>query len=46
MARQAIAKRTKETINRQRIYPPQSGGRRELLEAAAPLVQAPPAYSG
>lgn len=46
VARQAIAKRTKETINRQRIYPPQSGGRRELLEAAAPLVQAPPAYSG
>jgi NADH dehydrogenase len=46
VARQAIAKRTKETINCQRIYPPQSGDRRELLEAAAPVVQVPPAYSG
>jgi NADH dehydrogenase len=46
VARQAIAKRTKETINRQRIYPPQSRDRRELLDAAAPVVQAPPAYSG
>ena len=46
VARQAVAKRTKETINRQRIYPPLTGDRRDILEAAAPLVQAPPAYSG
>ena len=46
VARQAIAKRTKETINRQRIYPPLTRDRREILAAAAPLVQAPPAYSG
>jgi NADH dehydrogenase len=37
------AKRTKETINRQRIYPPMSRDRREILDAAAPLIQAPPA---
>lgn len=36
------AKKTKETINRIRIYPPRSGDRRELLDAAAPEVQAPP----
>ena len=46
VARQAIAKRTKETINRQRIYPPPTRDRRGILAAAAPLVQAPPAYSG
>lgn len=40
----AAAKRTKETINRQRIYPPRSGDRREILDAAAPIVQAPPAF--
>jgi len=40
----AAAKRTKETINRQRIYPPRSGDRREIFEAAAPVVQAPPAF--
>jgi NADH dehydrogenase len=44
VAQQAIAKRTKETINRQRIYPPQSRDRRQILAAAAPVVQAPPAY--
>ncbi|MBV9250524.1 MAG: FAD-dependent oxidoreductase [Acetobacteraceae bacterium] len=38
----AAAKRTKEMINRQRIYPPLSGNRRELLDAAAPVVQTPP----
>jgi NADH dehydrogenase len=37
------AKRTKEIINRQRIYPPLSGNRREILDAAAPVIQAPPA---
>jgi len=44
VAQQAGAKRTKETINRQRIYPPPSLDRREMLEAAAPVVQTPPAY--
>lgn len=44
VAQQAIAKRTKETINRQRIYPPLSGDRQEIL-AAAPVVQTPPGYS-
>ena len=38
----AAAKVTKQTINRQRIYPPQSGSRADLLAAAAPSVQAPP----
>jgi NADH dehydrogenase len=37
------AKRTKEIINRQRIYPPLSRSRREILEAAAPVIQTPPA---
>jgi NADH:ubiquinone reductase (H+-translocating) len=40
----ASAKRTKIIINRERIYPPRSGDRREILEAAAPVVQAPPAF--
>jgi len=40
----AAAKRTKEMINRQRIYPPRSGDRREIFDAAAPVVQAPPAF--
>ena len=44
VARQAVAKRRKETINRQRIYPPRSRDRQEILAAAAPVVQAPPAY--
>jgi NADH:ubiquinone reductase (H+-translocating) len=44
VARQAIAKRTKEVINRQRIYPPLSRNRGEILAAAEPVVQAPPAY--
>jgi NADH dehydrogenase len=38
----AEAKRTKEVINRERIYPPRSGDRREILNAAAPVVQKPP----
>ena len=41
-AKGAAAKRTKEIINRQRIYPPRSGDRREILDAAAPIVQRPP----
>ncbi len=36
------AKETKQTINRQRIYPPRSGDPAEILAAAAPLIQAPP----
>jgi NADH:ubiquinone reductase (H+-translocating) len=36
------AKATKETINRQRIYPPRTGSREDLFAAAAPTVQAPP----
>src|SRR5262249_23815184 len=38
----AAAKRTKEIINRERIYPPRSGNVRDILAAAAPVVQRPP----
>jgi NADH:ubiquinone reductase (H+-translocating) len=37
------AKKTKQTINCQRIYPPISKNRRDILDAAAPEVQIPPA---
>jgi NADH dehydrogenase len=37
------AKKTKQTINCERIYPPLSRSRREILDAAAPMVQVPPA---
>ncbi|MBR1245880.1 NAD(P)/FAD-dependent oxidoreductase [Bradyrhizobium sp. AUGA SZCCT0169] len=37
------AKATKQIINRQRIYPPRSGVRADILAAAAPTVQKPPA---
>lgn len=43
VTQEMAAKRTKETINRQRIYPPLSRDRSEILSAAAPVVQAPPA---
>jgi NADH:ubiquinone reductase (H+-translocating) len=43
--RGAAAKRIKETINRQRIYPPRTRIRKEIFEAAAPVVQAPPSQS-
>lgn len=36
------AKVTKQTINRERIYPPRNGSRADLFAAAAPSVQAPP----
>jgi NADH dehydrogenase len=36
------AKETKQTINRQRIYPPRSGDPAEILATAAPVIQAPP----
>jgi NADH:ubiquinone reductase (H+-translocating) len=38
----AAAKVTKQTINRERIYPPRSGSRADLFAAATPSVQAPP----
>jgi NADH dehydrogenase len=37
------AKRTKQVINCERIYPPRSGNAREILESGAPTVQPPPA---
>jgi NADH:ubiquinone reductase (H+-translocating) len=40
----ATAKATKRVINCERIYPPRGGDRRAILDAAAPLVQRPPAY--
>jgi len=46
VSRGAAAKRTKELINRERIYPPRSGDRRAILDAAAPKVQAPPTRFG
>ncbi len=46
VSRGATAKRTKELINRERIYPPRSGGRQALLDAAAPTVQTPPVKFG
>ena len=36
------AKKTKQIINCQRIYPPLTRNRQEILAAAAPIVQAPP----
>jgi len=38
----AAAKVTKQTINRERIYPPRSGSRADLFAAAEPSVQRPP----
>lgn len=38
----AAAKRTKQLINQHRIYPPVSKDPRAILDAAAPVVQAPP----
>ncbi len=37
-----VAKQTKQTINRQRIYPPLSGNRSEILAAAEPVIQRRP----
>jgi len=42
----ATAKRTKELINRERIYPPRSGDRQAILDAAVPTVQTPPVKFG
>jgi NADH dehydrogenase len=44
VAQQAVAKRTKEMINRWRIYPSLSRDRWEIPAVAAPIVQMPPAY--
>jgi NADH:ubiquinone reductase (H+-translocating) len=41
-AQGSVAKKTKQVINGQRIYPPRTGKRADLFEAAAPTVQAPP----
>jgi NADH dehydrogenase len=38
----AAAKKTKQLINCQRIYPPLTRNRQEILAAAAPVVQEPP----
>ena len=38
----ADAKATKNTINRERIYPPRTGSRADLLAAAAPDLQSRP----
>lgn len=38
----AAAKKTKQLINCQRIYPPLTRNRKEILAAAAPIVQEPP----
>jgi NADH:ubiquinone reductase (H+-translocating) len=38
----SAAKATKQTINCQRIYPPRTKRREDILAAAAPVVQAPP----
>jgi NADH dehydrogenase len=40
-----VAKRTKQLINGQRIYPPLSRDRREIFAAAAPVVQTAPAVN-
>jgi NADH dehydrogenase len=40
----ATAKATKRLINGERIYPPRTGDRAALLAAAAPELQAAPAY--
>ena len=44
VAQGEVAKRTKEIINRQRIYPPAGRDRDAILAAAAPVIQPPPSY--
>jgi NADH:ubiquinone reductase (H+-translocating) len=43
-AQGAAAKATKREINCRRIYPPRSRDPREILAAAAPIVQTPPTH--
>jgi NADH:ubiquinone reductase (H+-translocating) len=38
-----VAKATKQVINTERIYPPLNGNRDDILAAAAPTLQSPPA---
>ena len=45
VAKGETAKRTKRIINGHRIYPPLTRNRREILDAAAPVVQSPPEIS-
>ncbi len=40
------AKRTKRLINSERIYPPRTRVREDILRAAAPIVQTPPPRKG
>jgi NADH dehydrogenase len=42
VAKGAAAKKTKQQINTQRIYPPLNRDRDEILAAAAPIIQTPP----
>lgn len=42
VAQGAAAKKTKQVINCERIYPPRNGNREEIFAAAAPVVQRPP----
>ena len=44
-AKGEAAKKTKMTINRERIYPPRSRDAAEILAAAAPVTQPPPIRS-
>ncbi|BDB24508.1 FAD-dependent oxidoreductase [Cupriavidus sp. P-10] len=46
VAEGAVAKQTKIVINRERIYPPRTGNREDILSAGAPAIQRPPAYGG
>jgi NADH dehydrogenase len=42
VAEGAAAKKTKQTINCERIYPPRNRVREDILRAAEPVVQTPP----
>jgi len=37
-----LVKKTKMTVNRERIYPPRNGNRRDILDAALPQIQLAP----
>ena len=43
VAKGEAAKKTKQVINCERIYPPRNRNRQEILAAAAPVIQQPPA---
>lgn len=45
VATKGVAKNTKMTINRERIYPPLNHNRTDILAAAAPVVQTPPEHN-